>query len=139
MPEEIFDIIRKRYVVLTPEEKVRQHIVSVLINEKEIPQSLISIEAQIKVGKLIKRYDILVYDRNLKPWMLIECKRENIKITPEVLNQTIRYNQTIDSSYLLITNGIEYYCFKKDVAKNNLTHQETFPAFPPKINPKDSL
>ncbi|MDD4529759.1 MAG: type I restriction enzyme HsdR N-terminal domain-containing protein, partial [Bacteroidales bacterium] len=62
MTEEIFDIIRKRYVALTPEEKVRQHIVSVLINEKQIPQSYISVEAQIKVGKLIKRYDILVYD-----------------------------------------------------------------------------
>lgn len=132
MPQEIFDIIRKRYVVLTPEEKVRQHTVSVLINEKGIPQSLIAIEAQIKVGKLTKRYDILVYDRNLKPWMLIECKRENIKITPEVLNQTIRYNQTVDSPYLLITNGIEYYCFKKDATTSNLTHLETFPSFPTK-------
>jgi len=132
MPEEIFDIIRKRYIVLTPEEKVRQHTVSVLINEKGIPQSLIAIEAQIKVGRLTKRYDILVYDRNLKPWMLIECKRETVKITPEVLNQTIRYNQTVDAPYLLITNGIEYYCFKKEGTTNSLTHQKIFPSFPPK-------
>lgn len=129
---EIFDIIRKRYVALTPEEKVRQHTVSVLIKEKGIPQSLIVIEAQIRVGRQTKRYDILVYDRNLKPWILIECKRETVKITPEVLNQTIRYNQTVDAPYLLITNGIEYYCFKKDATTGNLTHQETFPSFPPK-------
>lgn len=130
MEEEIFDIIRKRYVALTPEEKVRQHIISVLINEKQIPQSLIAIEAQIKVGKLIKRYDILVYDHNLKPWMLIECKRENIKINTEVLNQTIRYNQTVNSPYLLITNGTETYCFKKDAITKKIIQQENFPVFP---------
>lgn len=129
MPEEIFDIIRKRYVALTPEEKVRQHIVSVLINEKQIPQSYISVEAQIKVGKLIKRYDILVYDHNFKPWMLIECKSENVKITPEVLNQTIRYNQKIDSPYILLTNGTETYCFKKDATTKEIVKQENFPAF----------
>ena len=132
MAEEIFDIIRKRYVALTPEEKVRQHTVSVLINEKEIPQSLIAIEAQIRVGRLIKRFDILVYDRYLKPWMLIECKRESVKITPDVLNQTIRYNQTVDAPYLLITNGIDYYCFMKDAITKNLNHQEIFPSFPSK-------
>jgi hypothetical protein len=132
MNEEVFDIIRKKYVALTPEEKVRQHILSVLIKDKSIPQTLIAVEAQIKVGKLTKRYDILVYDRNLVPWMIIECKREDIKLTPDILNQTIRYNKTINAPYLLITNGVEFYCFKKEENTSTLIKQEDFPVFPTK-------
>lgn len=129
MKEEIFDRIRKRYVALTPEEKVRQHILSILIDEKNIPQSLISVEASIKVGKLIKRFDILVYTRDFLPWMIIECKNAATNLAPEVLNQAVRYNQTLNAPYLLITNGNEHYCFKKDPTSSNLIPQEEFPIF----------
>lgn len=132
MSEEIFDKIRKKYVALTPEERVRQHIISVLIEEKSIPQTLISVEAQIKVGKLLKRFDILVYDRELLPWMIIECKSENITLSPEVLNQAIRYNKTLNAPYLLITNGKDFYCFKKDKMSSELIRQASFPSFPSK-------
>ena len=74
MSEEIFDVIRKKYVALTPEEKVRQHIISVLINDRNIPHSLIAVEAQIKVGKLIKRFDILVYEPK-KNELVVFCKK----------------------------------------------------------------
>lgn len=134
MSEEIFDIIRKKYVALTPEEKVRQHIISVLIKDKNIPQSLISVEAQIKVGKLNKRFDILIYDRQLKPWMIIECKKEDINLNPEILNQAIRYNKTINAPYLLITNGKDFFCFKKDNLTSKLEPQKEFPIFPNKIS-----
>lgn len=130
MSKEIFDIIRKKYVALTPEERVRQHIISVLIKDKNIPQSLIAVEAQIKVGKLLKRFDILVYDRELKPWMIIECKEENIDLNPEILNQVIRYNQTLDAPFLLITNGKNFFCFKKDNFSSQLESQKEFPVFP---------
>ncbi len=134
MSEEIFDIIRKKYVALTPEEKVRQHIISVLVKDKNIPQSLISVEAQIKVGKLIKRFDILVYDRELKPWMIIECKKEDIVLSPEILNQAIRYNKTTNAPYLLITNGIDFFCFKNNNTTSQLERQEKFPDFPSRIS-----
>lgn len=134
MSEEIFDIIRKKYVALTPEEKVRQHIISILIKDKNIPLSLIAVEAQIKVGKLIKRFDILVYDRQLNPWMIIECKKEDISLSPEILNQAIRYNQTINAPYLLITNGKDFFCFKQDNLTSQLKPQEEFPVFPSKVS-----
>ena len=114
--ELIFDEIRKRWIMLTPEEWVRQNFLQYLIHIKKYPASLIAIEKEIKLGELKKRFDIVVYDKATKPWMIIECKEMNVALDKKVLDQVIRYNMTLQVPYLVITNGS--YCmamtFKND-------------------------
>lgn len=121
--------IRKRYILLTPEEEIRQKIISYLIEVKNYPISLFSVEGQIKVNNFIKRYDILVYNRDFTPFMLIECKASNIPITQETLNQISRYSLSIDAKYFLITNGIQSYCLIKDQENQVYTLEEDIPEF----------
>ena len=110
----IFDIIRKKYVVLTPEEWVRQHIVHYLITEKETPISLIAVEKQLTINTLIKRFDILVFNKKGLPQLIIECKAPSIKITQETFDQIARYNLKLNTNYLMVTNGLQHYFCKLD-------------------------
>lgn len=103
--EWIFDPIRKKWVVLTPEEWVRQNFIQYLTSNKDYPASVIAVEKEIRLGELKKRFDILVYDRELKPWMLIECKGLEIELNQAVLDQALRYNMSVPVDYILITNG----------------------------------
>lgn len=128
--DKIFCIIRKRYVALTPEEGVRQNIINYLIMQKNYPQSLISVEGEIKVNNLKKRYDILVHSRELKPFMLIECKAPSIKITQETLNQISIYSLSIDASFFVLTNGEQTFCLKKDIEKRIFTMEKEIPSYP---------
>ena len=107
--ELIFDGFRKRWVVLTPEEWVRQNFLQYLVEVKKYPASLIAIEKEITVGELKKRFDIVVYDRSTKPFMIIECKEMNVPLDASVIEQVLRYNSTMQVPYLVITNGT--YCF----------------------------
>ncbi|MDR1846921.1 MAG: type I restriction enzyme HsdR N-terminal domain-containing protein [Bacteroidales bacterium] len=109
--EQIFCIIRQKYVTNTPEECVRQNLLAYFINQMHYPQTLISVEAQIKVGKLNKRYDIVVYNKNLQPWLLVECKKNDVTLSQSTVAQILAYNLTVQASYLLITNGSKSYCF----------------------------
>lgn len=106
--EFIFDEIRKRWVVLSPEEWVRQNFLQYLMHVKQYPASLIAVEREIRLGELKKRFDIVVFDRDAKPWMIIECKEMNVPLDKPVLDQVLRYNQIMQVSYLVITNGS--YC-----------------------------
>ncbi|MEQ1677033.1 MAG: type I restriction enzyme HsdR N-terminal domain-containing protein [Chitinophagaceae bacterium] len=106
--EFIFDALRKKWLLLTPEEWVRQNFIQYLLQEKNYPASLLAIEKEIQLGELKKRFDILVYDANHQPWMMIECKAMEIKLDDAVLQQVLRYNMSIPVPYLLITNG--QYC-----------------------------
>jgi len=106
----IFDPMRKKYVVLTPEEWVRQHFVNFLVQEHHYPKSLFRIEGGLTYNKLLKRSDILVYNREGKPWLLVECKSPTIKMSQRAFNQVAIYNMTIGAKYLAITNGIVHYC-----------------------------
>ena len=106
----IFDCIRKKYVALTPEEWVRQHLIHYLITEKGCPASLISVETPLKHVCLDKRSDVTVSDRNGNPLMLVECKAPEVTITQKVFEQITIYNHTIKAKYLLITNGLQHYC-----------------------------
>ncbi len=103
--EFIFDSLRKKWLVLTPEEWVRQNFVQYLLQTKNYPASLIAIEKEIKLGELKKRFDILVYDSNHEPWMMIECKAAEIKLDDKVLEQILRYNISMPVRYLIVTNG----------------------------------
>jgi hypothetical protein len=109
--EYIFDSIRKRYVILTPEEWVRQNFLQYLQQVKNYPASLIAVEKEISIGDVKKRYDIVVFDNNTKPFMLIECKEMEVALTPEVLNQALRYNITMQVPYIVITNGTHCMAF----------------------------
>ncbi len=107
--EFIFDAFRKRWLTLTPEEWVRQNILQYITRIKLYPSSLIAIEKEFFLGELKKRCDIIVYDRNALPWMIIECKEMNIPLNNKVLDQLLRYHIAIPAKYLMITNG--KYCF----------------------------
>lgn len=106
--EYIFDEFRKRWVLLTPEEWVRQNFLQYLTRVKKYPVSLIAVEKMIKLGELNKRFDIVVYDSHTKPWMIIECKEMNVPLDNKVLEQVLRYNIILQVPYLVVTNGS--YC-----------------------------
>lgn len=107
----IFDPIRKKFVSLTPEEWVRQHVVFWLLSRKRIPSSLIAIEKQLDVAGTIKRYDILVFHKDASIHTIIECKAPQIKLDQQVFDQIARYNLALNAQYLMITNGLQhYYC-----------------------------
>jgi hypothetical protein len=115
----IFDPIRKKYLVLLPEEWVRQNFIQYLINEKSFPSTLIAIEKGLKLNELQKRADIVIYDNKGQPIVLIECKAPKVKINQEVFEQVARYNIVFKVPYLVVTNGIEHYCAKVDLKENS--------------------
>jgi hypothetical protein len=106
--ELIFDDVRKQWLLLTPEEWVRQNFLNYLINVKRCPASLIAVEREIHLGELKKRCDIVVY-KDAKPWMIVECKEMSVKLSDPVLKQILNYNIALDVSFLIITNGKETY------------------------------
>lgn len=103
--EQVFDRFRKKWVNLTPEEWVRQNFVVYLTQVMKYPETLLAIEKEIKVGELSKRFDIVVYNRNHHPWLMVECKAPDVALTEDVLQQVLRYSITVPATYLLITNG----------------------------------
>lgn len=106
----VWDIVRKKWIQLTPEEHVRQAMVHYFIEQLKYPAKLIAIEKQIKFGALIKRYDIVVYNRNHEPWMMVECKAPAIPITQNTLHQLLQYHSQIPCSYWLLSNGVASHC-----------------------------
>lgn len=107
--ELIFDSLRKKWVVLTPEEWVRQNFILYLVTVKKYPSTLVAIEKEIKLGELKKRFDILIYDASHQPWMMIECKAMDVNLDEGVLQQALRYNISVPVKHIIITNGNECY------------------------------
>lgn len=107
----IFDSIRKKFVILTPEEWVRQHFVNYLISYLSYPKALIKIEFRIKYNTLYKRTDILIFNSSGNPVITIECKSTKIKLSQKVIEQISVYNKVIKSPYCIVTNGIEHICW----------------------------
>jgi hypothetical protein len=101
----IFDAIRKAWLLLTPEEWVRQNFVAYLVKTLHYPAAFIALEKEFLLNDLKKRFDILVYDADYKPFMLVECKAPEVKLSEDVLHQVLRYNITIQVKFLVITNG----------------------------------
>ncbi len=121
----LFDPLRKKWIILTPEEWVRQNFVQYLLQVMNYPASLVAMEKKIKLGELTKRFDILVYNNDHKPWMMIECKAREVKLEPKVLEQVLRYNITVPVSYLVVTNGNDHYGWVR--ANGNLNLVEELP------------
>lgn len=116
----VFDPIRKIYCTLTPEEEVRQKMLYYLVEQKKYPSGLIAVEYSIKVNGLPKRCDIVVFNREAKPVMIVECKAEYVPITQKVLDQAIRYYSGMNVDYLLLTNGKTIFCYHIDIENNKI-------------------
>jgi hypothetical protein len=126
--EEIFDTLRRQWVRLTPEEWVRQHILHWFITVLAYPSSLVSVEKELRVGTLRKRYDLLVFNKEMEPWMLVECKAPEVPLTEETLLQVMRYNMKMKASFLVICNGHEVYA--ADIRSSPAKWLESMPVFP---------
>lgn len=124
--EIIFDECRKQWVSLTPEEWVRQNFLQYLMQEKFYPNSLIAVEKEITLGDLKKRFDIVVF-KKAKPWMIVECKKVQVKITEAVIQQILNYNITLQAEYLVVTNGTS--TFALHVQQGRFEWIKDFPDF----------
>lgn len=112
----IYDPLRKKEVALTPEERVRQWFVGVLSRQLDVPLHMMMSEAGFKLGGKQFRADIIIYDRKASPLAVVECKRPEVELTGEVLDQAIRYNMVLNVSYIFITNGTKtYICRRKEL------------------------
>ena len=125
----IFDVVRKKYVVLTPEEWVRQHIIHFLTQQKGYPKSLISIEKQVVVNKLSKRTDIVVYTNKGLPYIIVECKAPSVKITQKAFDQIARYNLKLQADYLIVSNGLKHYFAQLDTIKQDFIFLKDIPKY----------
>jgi hypothetical protein len=118
--EHIFDALRKKWLLLTPEEWVRQNFIQYLLQVKKYPAALMAIEKEIRLGELNKRFDILVYNIHHQPWMMIECKAMEVNLDETVLQQVLRYNISVPVEYLVITNGSHCIAWQKEEGKLHL-------------------
>ena len=124
--DQIFDPFRKAWVILTPEEWVRQNILQYLVQTCNYPNSLIAVEKTIQLGELDKRFDIVVYKNDI-PWMIIECKEARVEIGEKTLQQILQYQQVLKAEYLIITNGYQTLGAKIDSGK--LHPLQNFPEY----------
>lgn len=125
----IFDILRHRFVALTPEEWVRQHFIHYLIEHLHYPAPLMANEVKLSVGNKKLRADTVLYDRSLRPRMIIEYKAPNIRITRKVFDQILAYNTLLHVEYLVISNGLATYCMRTGSNENSAQFLGTIPEY----------
>ena len=126
---QVFDAVRKKYLVLTPEEWVRQHFIHYLNSEKKYPLGLMGVEQMVKYNEQSARADIVLYNTEGKPNMIVECKAPNVKITQDSFNQIAKYNFQLRVELLVVTNGLQHFCCKMDYNKNEIKFVEEIPSF----------
>lgn len=125
----IFDMVRKKFVVLTPEEWVRQHVLTFLTLEKKYPLSHINVEKQIVYNGLRKRYDIVIFNPNGTIHLLVECKAPHINISQTTFDQIAQYNFKLNASYLMVTNGLEHYMCQMNFQEEKYKFLKEIPEF----------
>ena len=125
----VYDEIRKKEVVLTPEEWVRQHFLHFLINQHGYSKNYIKVEKQIKVNSRLKRFDALVYNKNAQPFLLMEFKAPSVKITQGTFSQIATYNMELKVPYLIVSNGLTHFICKIDFENNSFEYQQEIPVF----------
>ncbi|MBQ8008448.1 MAG: type I restriction enzyme HsdR N-terminal domain-containing protein [Bacteroidaceae bacterium] len=125
----IFDILRRKYVALTPEEWVRQHFVHFLIEQRGYPKALLANEVEISLNGTSKRCDTVLYNRDLTAQMIVEYKAPEIRITQKVFDQITRYNMVLHVDYLIVSNGIDHYCCNMDYGNNTYRFLEQIPHY----------
>ena len=127
--KQIFDILRRKYVALTPEEWVRQHFIHYLIEHKNYPASLLANEVSLQIGEKRMRADSVLYDNQLYPRIIIEYKAPNITLTQKVFDQITVYNLLLHVDYLIVSNGMTTYICKMDYEKQTYKFLETIPNY----------
>ena len=127
----IFDVIRKKFIILQPEEWVRQHCVHYLINDKNFPKSLINVEKELTINGLKKRYDIVIFNSDGSIFLIVECKSHNIKIDQTTFDQIARYNLVLNATYLMVTNGLNHYYCEMDMESERYSFLKTIPDYKP--------
>src|SRR5574344_37665 len=125
----IFDILRRKYVALTPEEWVRQHFIHYLIEHKGYPQTLLANEIKLEIGNKTLRCDSVLYDRTMQPRMIVEYKEPTIVLQQKVFNQISTYNLLLKVDYLVISNGMQHYCCKMDYEKQTYEFLNDIPDY----------
>lgn len=123
----VFDTIRNSYVVLTPEEWVRRHVVEFLISHCGVPRLSVTEEYPVNINTLNQRADVVVFDKQVKPLILVECKAPTVKIDKTVVDQAMRYNSVVKARYIILTNGLKHYCFEQ--TDQECTQMNTFPQY----------
>ncbi len=126
---QVFDEVRKKYFKLTPEEWVRQNFIHYLKKEKRYPFGLMGVEKMVKYNSLKTRADIVIYNREGMPSVIVECKAPNVKITQDAFNQIAKYNYKLRVKYLVVTNGLQYFCCEMDYENNKITFLEEIPEY----------
>ncbi|UGS22548.1 type I restriction enzyme HsdR N-terminal domain-containing protein [Flavobacterium channae] len=125
----IFDEIRKKFILLTPEEWVRQHVVQFLLQDKKYPKSYINVEKLIKINDLSKRYDVVVFQPNGEIFLLIECKAPEVPISQQTFDQIARYNLVLKAKYLMVTNGLNHYFCQMDFENEKYVFLKELPEY----------
>jgi hypothetical protein len=125
----IFDVIRKKFVVLQPEEWVRQHVLHYLMEDKKYPETLINVEKQLTVNAIKKRYDVVIYNSRGQIDLLVECKAPSVNIDQQVFDQIARYNMKLNAQLLMVTNGIDHYYCRMDYAQEKYDFIKDVPEF----------
>lgn len=126
----IFDSLRKKYLILTPEEWVRQHWINFLVNHRGFSKGLIALEKGLVYNKLQKRTDLVVWDKEGGPFLLIECKAPKVKLTQKTMEQACLYHQKIKAKFLVITNGVNHICLEWNEKNNQFNQLKTLPDAP---------
>lgn len=127
--KQVFDIIRKKFVALTPEEWVRQHFINYLVEHKQYPIGLISVEMPVMINRMPQRADIVVYNRKAKPVVVVECKAPTVTLSNSTYTQAARYNLVLKAQVLVVTNGVSHFCSKIDLVKKSFSPLTEIPNF----------
>ena len=125
----IFDTIRKKFIVLTPEEWVRQNFIQYLKKEKKYPENLMAVEKQIMVNGKQRRFDLLIYLRNGQPYLIAEFKAPNVKITQDAFDQVVRYNMALRVERVIVSNGLQHFACEIDYVKNDFIYLPEIPEY----------
>ena len=126
---QVFDAVRKKYLVLTPEEWVRQHFIHYLNKEKNYPLGLMGVEQMLKYNTMQTRADIVLYTTDGKPNVIVECKSPKVKITQDAFNQIAKYNFKLKVDFLVVTNGLQHFCCAMDYKNNKITFLKEVPSY----------
>jgi hypothetical protein len=126
----VFDALRKKNLVLTPEEWVRQHWINFLINQLKFPKGLLAMEKGLLYNTLLKRTDLVVWDKNGNPYLLVECKAPKVKLTQKTIEQACMYHKKLKTPFLLISNGLQHICLSFDRVTEKFSQENTFPEPP---------
>ncbi|WKN41257.1 type I restriction enzyme HsdR N-terminal domain-containing protein [Tunicatimonas pelagia] len=125
----IFDVFRKKYVALTPEEWVRQHFAHYLVNHLHYPKAWLKIECALAVNGQKKRADIVAFGKDTQPFLVVECKSYEVKLSERTFQQSALYNHTLQAPYLAITNGLRHYCCRIDQQQQRFEFQSRLPTY----------